>query len=157
MSSICLSFATKNILTSPPPEGRGFQQQLRKSKRFCVVILAGSCCWRHYSTAHFTGEPGMSCPFDIYSADMIGISLKPHSTHLNAACVLRLSFAMQPHSGTSPACILWSTLTSQPPTHASLYSAVCGTQTTPDQKWPYSTRTWPLRFFPVLQLFPPPT
>lgn len=43
-------------MTSSPTEGRGFQQQLRRSKGFGIDALAGSCCWRHYGTAHFTGD-----------------------------------------------------------------------------------------------------
>jgi len=29
---------------------------------FAWFASVGSCCWRHYRAAHFTGEPGVSRP-----------------------------------------------------------------------------------------------
>ena len=50
----------QGLTSSPPLNGRGF---LRRSIGVPGAVgSAGSCCWRSYRTAHFTGEPGMSCP-----------------------------------------------------------------------------------------------
>jgi hypothetical protein len=43
---------------------------------FRAVALLDSCCRRHDGTTHFTGETGMSCPFDMYGATQIGVFLE---------------------------------------------------------------------------------
>jgi hypothetical protein len=43
---------------------------------FRAVALVDPCCWHHDGATHCTGEPGVSCPFDMYGANQISVFLE---------------------------------------------------------------------------------
>jgi hypothetical protein len=62
-----IHIAICTILDNFPDGNLFYQEELRITPLGCDgenawVASVGSCCWRHYCTAHFTGEPGVSRP-----------------------------------------------------------------------------------------------
>ena len=65
-----------------------------------------SCCWRHDGSTHSTGEPVMSCPFDLYGANQIGVFPETACQLPQPRLYLAVFFYNESTGRTSPAGIL---------------------------------------------------